>query len=96
LFNAGKQFISKNHTLNFNLSDPLGVAADAVYGRPFIGTGFLLSSVSISFDGSTLMYTLQTDLNRIVASCSSYGASLTINPTNRVYYVPIRLVKTAS
>lgn len=83
------QWINRYRNLNFNLSDPLGVAADAVYGRPLIGTQFIVSSVALSFDGTTLIYTFQADLNQLVSACSAYGASLVVNPNNRVYYIPI-------
>lgn len=86
-------WVSQYHNLTFNLSDPLGAAANVIYGNPRIGPGKLITSVSVSFDQTKMLYTLQADMPSLVSQCGDYGASVTLGETSRTYNIPVSYIE---
>lgn len=85
------QWIKTYKTISFNVSSATGVAANAVYGAPLVQP--LVTQAALSFDTSTLQFTLQSDLNSIVGNCSQYGASVASNAAGQTFTIPISYVE---
>lgn len=79
--------------LTFPDSASLGQQANAVYGKPLIGPSQLITSVAQTGNDTTLYFTLQRDLVTLTAQCSAFGATAQVNPTNKVYTLPISYIE---
>lgn len=86
------QGIAQRRNLTFPAGG-LGDAANAVYGQPLIGPQYLIANVSQTGNDTTLWFTLRRDLVQLVTQCSQFGATAQVNPTNKVYTIPISYVE---
>lgn len=58
-----------------------------------IGPNNLVTQVISSFDGQSLIYTIQEDINILISQCGSFGATQTTSATIATYTLPISYIE---
>lgn len=89
-------WVSAYKNLTFNSSDPVGRAAQAIFGSPRTGSNSVVSLVTMSVGSTRLQFTFQADLKALVSTCGAYGATKQISGTDTIYTIPISYIEQSS